>query len=76
MIVRVLLAMAVLAGTAITVAGLLAPVYPAVDSVNNFRPFILAGAGALLAAAAALRVRRLVWAGAALGAISSSRGRR
>jgi endonuclease/exonuclease/phosphatase (EEP) superfamily protein YafD len=71
MIVRVLLAMAVLAGTAITVAGLLAPVYPAVDSVNNFRPFILAGAGALLAAAAALRVRRLVWAGAALAGLNA-----
>jgi endonuclease/exonuclease/phosphatase (EEP) superfamily protein YafD len=53
-----------LAGAAATLAGLLAPVHPPVDFLNHFRPFAMAGAVVLLAAAIALRAPRPVSAGA------------
>jgi endonuclease/exonuclease/phosphatase (EEP) superfamily protein YafD len=66
MIARLLLAAALLACAAVSVAGTLAPVYPLADLPNHFRPFALAGAGVVLAAALALRAQRQAWAGAAL----------
>jgi endonuclease/exonuclease/phosphatase (EEP) superfamily protein YafD len=66
MIARVLIWAALLAGAATTLAGVLAPIYPPADFINHFRPFILAAAGALLAAAFALRAPGAVWCASAL----------
>jgi endonuclease/exonuclease/phosphatase (EEP) superfamily protein YafD len=61
MILRVAFIMALLAATAATAVGMLAPLYPPADFINHFRPFILAAAGLLLLAALALRARRPAW---------------
>jgi endonuclease/exonuclease/phosphatase (EEP) superfamily protein YafD len=66
MIFRYLLAAALVAATATTLAGMLAPVYPPADFLNNFQPFAFAGAGVLLAVALGFRASRLAWGGAAL----------
>jgi hypothetical protein len=60
MIARLALIAALLAGAAVTLGGMLAPVYPRADFVNHFRPFILAAACALLVAALAIRARRAI----------------
>ena len=65
-IVGIALTLALAAGAAISLAGVLAPVYPPADFLNHFRPFACAGASALLVAAFALRARRAVWWGAIL----------
>ena len=49
-----------LAGAAITLIGLLAPLAPALEIVNHFRPFLLGGFVALFAVAAVFRLRRFL----------------
>jgi endonuclease/exonuclease/phosphatase (EEP) superfamily protein YafD len=71
-IARIALTAALLAGAAVTLAGLSAPIHPPADIVNHFRPFILLAAGALLAIALMLRARRLAWAGAALAGVNAA----
>jgi endonuclease/exonuclease/phosphatase (EEP) superfamily protein YafD len=66
MVARVLLWTALLAAAATTFAGMLAPIYPAADLVNHFRPYVSMGAGALLIAVLVFRERRLTRASAAL----------
>src|SRR5262245_53452917 len=66
MIARTALTIALLAGAAATLAGLLAPLHPPADIVNHFRPLLLLAAAASLAGALVLRARRLAWASAAL----------
>ncbi|MFZ1105710.1 MAG: endonuclease/exonuclease/phosphatase family protein [Hyphomicrobiaceae bacterium] len=70
MIARIVLTAALVAGAAVTLAGLSAPLHPPADIVNPFRPFILLAAGALLAIALMLRAPRLALAGAALAGIN------
>jgi endonuclease/exonuclease/phosphatase (EEP) superfamily protein YafD len=71
MIVRMALAAALFACAAITLTGVLAPIYPPADFLNHFRPYILAVAGALTAGAQAVRARRSIWLGATLVAINA-----
>ena len=71
MIMRLLLAAAILACTAITVTGMLAPIYPPADFLNHFRPFATAGAGVLLVAALALRASGLAWGAAMLAGVNA-----
>jgi endonuclease/exonuclease/phosphatase (EEP) superfamily protein YafD len=71
MIVRFALLAALLAGAVVTLAGLLAPLYPAADLPNNFRPYTLAGAGALLLCALAMRAPRVAWGSAALAGLNT-----
>ena len=66
MIVRVLLRAAPIGGTAVTLAGLLAPIFPPADFVNHFRPFILAATCGLLLIALAARAQQPIWGSAAL----------
>jgi endonuclease/exonuclease/phosphatase (EEP) superfamily protein YafD len=70
-IARIVLAAALLATGAVTLAGLSAPLHPPADIINHFRPLILAAASGLLAAALALSARRLAWAGAALTGVNA-----
>jgi endonuclease/exonuclease/phosphatase (EEP) superfamily protein YafD len=72
MTIHIALTAAVVAGTAVTVAGLLAPIYPPADFVNHFRPFMLAAACALLAAALALGARHAAWSAAGLAALNTA----
>jgi hypothetical protein len=67
---RVAVGLCLAAGAAVTIAGLAAPLYPQADFVNHFRPFMLAGAGVLLAAALGLRAPRLALSGAALAGLN------
>lgn len=69
--VRLLLVFALLAGAAVTVAGMLAPVYAAADFLNHFRPYALAGTGVLLLAAVAMREPRTILAAAILAALNA-----
>jgi endonuclease/exonuclease/phosphatase (EEP) superfamily protein YafD len=66
MMTRGLLWFALLAGSGMTLGGMLAPIYPAADFLNHFRPYTLAGACAVLAAALALHTRAIVLPGAVL----------
>jgi endonuclease/exonuclease/phosphatase (EEP) superfamily protein YafD len=70
MIVRILLIAALLAGTALTLTGLLAPLYPAADFLNHFRPYTLVGTAAILVAALALRARRVILPSASVVALN------
>jgi endonuclease/exonuclease/phosphatase (EEP) superfamily protein YafD len=71
MTIRWLLAAGLLGGFLVTTAGMLAPVYPPADILNHFRPWVLAGAGALLIGALAVGKPRLVWPGAALAGLNA-----
>jgi endonuclease/exonuclease/phosphatase (EEP) superfamily protein YafD len=71
MIARIALKAALLAGMAVTLAGLSAPIHPPADIINHFRPLILAAAGGLLAVALLLRARRLAWASATLAGVNA-----
>ncbi|MBJ6126815.1 endonuclease/exonuclease/phosphatase family protein [Microvirga splendida] len=53
-------------GSGATVAGLLAPWWPALELINHFRPFLILGAGLLLALALGLHAGRLAATAAAL----------
>ena len=72
MIALLVLLPALLVGALMTFAGLLAPIYPLADFANHFRPYTLAGAGALLLAALALHAPRTAWASAALAGINAA----
>jgi endonuclease/exonuclease/phosphatase (EEP) superfamily protein YafD len=72
MIVRIGLIATLLAGTAVTAAGMLTPIYPPADFINHFRPFVLAVTCVLLAAALALRVPGPIWAAAALVGLNAA----
>jgi hypothetical protein len=54
-----------LVGAAATLAGLPAPIHPPADFLNHFRPFITAGAIAMLGTALALQAPRPASRGAA-----------
>jgi hypothetical protein len=71
MIRQLFLIAALLAGAVLSLAGMLAPVYPVADLPNNFRPYALAGSGALLLCALALRASRVAWGSAALAALNA-----
>src|SRR5262245_27359250 len=62
---------ALVAGALMTGLGALAPVFPQADMVNHFRPYTLAGAGALLVLALAMRTSATARWGAALAAINA-----
>jgi endonuclease/exonuclease/phosphatase (EEP) superfamily protein YafD len=66
MLARSLLGVVLLAVTAVTLAGLLAPLYPPADFVNHFRPYTLAVAGLLLIAALLLPTPHPLRVGASL----------
>jgi endonuclease/exonuclease/phosphatase (EEP) superfamily protein YafD len=72
MLVRILLAVALAVGAVMTLGGMLAPVYPPADFLNHFRPYALAGTGALLVAVLALRARWAVLPGAILAALNAA----
>ncbi|WP_201863885.1 endonuclease/exonuclease/phosphatase family protein [Microvirga soli] len=57
-------------GTALTVAGLLAPLWPALELINHFRPFLALGAGLLLILLLGLRSRRLTATAVVLFAVN------
>jgi endonuclease/exonuclease/phosphatase (EEP) superfamily protein YafD len=71
MVVRSLLAVALAVGAGMTLGGMLAPVYPAADFLNHFRPYTLAGIGALLAVAMTLHARWTVVPVAVLVALNA-----
>lgn len=57
-------------GTAVTVAGLLAPWWPVLELINHFRPFLALGMGLLLALSIGLRPRRLAATASVLFAVN------
>ena len=71
-IVRTALGMALLAAAGATLTGLAAPLYPATDMINHFRPLLLLVAGGLLAVALVLRAGRLAWGCGALTALNGT----
>jgi endonuclease/exonuclease/phosphatase (EEP) superfamily protein YafD len=72
MIVRIAMTVALLGGAAMTVGGTLAPVYPAADLLNHFRPYSFAATSALLLAALALRARLTIAPSAVLVALNAA----
>jgi endonuclease/exonuclease/phosphatase (EEP) superfamily protein YafD len=64
MIARILVRTALVGTTAVTLAGMSAPIHPAADLLNQFRFAILAAACGSAAAAFVLRARSTAWAGA------------
>jgi endonuclease/exonuclease/phosphatase (EEP) superfamily protein YafD len=72
MIVSIAMTVALLGGAAMTVGGTLAPLYPAADLLNHFRPYALAGTSALLLAALALRARLTIAPSAVLVALNAA----
>jgi endonuclease/exonuclease/phosphatase (EEP) superfamily protein YafD len=72
MIVRIILASAILAGAAVTLLGMLAPIYPPADFINHFRPFIVGAASALLVAAVGIGEPRIIRVCAVLVALNAA----
>jgi endonuclease/exonuclease/phosphatase (EEP) superfamily protein YafD len=72
MIVCIVLASAILVGAAVTVVGMLAPIYPAADFINHFRPFIFGAASALLVAAVGIGAPLTIRACAVLVALNAA----
>jgi endonuclease/exonuclease/phosphatase (EEP) superfamily protein YafD len=71
MIGQLVLVAALLVGAVVSLAGVLAPVYPAADLPNHFRPYALAATGALLLCALAMHTPRMAWASAALAGLNA-----
>src|SRR5262245_66206034 len=71
MIGQLFLLAALLAGAVVSLAGVLAPIYPAADLPNHFRPSLLIATCALLFCALALRAPRIAWASAALAGLNA-----
>lgn len=70
-IARLVLLATLLAGAVVSLAGVLAPFHPAADFPNHFRPYALAGTGALLLCALALRAPCIAWTSAALAGLNA-----
>ena len=68
--IRLLVGAAVVLGVLVTATGALAPLFPRADIANHFRPYTLAGTGALLALALAIRFSAAAWWSATLTALN------
>ena len=69
--VRLLVGAAVVLGMLATCAGALAPLFPRADVANDFRPYILAGSGGVLALSLATRISGAAWWGASLTVLNA-----
>ena len=69
---RLLVGAAILLGGLMTTIGVLAPLFPQADMTNHFRPYTLAGTGALLVLARATRTSGAVRWGAILTALNAA----
>jgi len=72
MMLRRLVGAAVIVGAVMTLTGGLAPLLPQADLANHFRPYTLAGSGALLALALAARMPGAARWGAILTAVNAA----
>ncbi|HEX5958462.1 MAG TPA: endonuclease/exonuclease/phosphatase family protein [Hyphomicrobiaceae bacterium] len=71
MIVRVPLAAALFICAVASLVGIAAPLYPAADFLNHFRPFLAAGSAVLMVTSLAVRSRRLALASTGLLALNA-----
>ena len=71
MIVRIVLTSALVGGAVVSLAGMLAPIYPPADFPNHFRPFIFGAASALLVASLGIRAPRIIWTSASLVGVNT-----
>jgi hypothetical protein len=69
---RLLVGAAIVLGTVMTGAGALAPLFPAADAANHFRPYVLAGTSVLLLLALALRMPAAMRGSTALTAVNAA----